>query len=77
MSRAWIIRLEKGEPGIRLGMTLAAMRALGLEASVRFTLPEELAGRRPDPELAALDRPIVPGGGFAGEGERWIGRELS
>ena len=36
VSRAWIIRLERGAPRIELGMTLRAMHALGLETSVRF-----------------------------------------
>jgi y4mF family transcriptional regulator len=41
VSRAWIIRLEQGAPRIELGMTLAAMRALGLETRVRFPEPLE------------------------------------
>jgi HTH-type transcriptional regulator/antitoxin HipB len=41
VSRAWIIRLERGAPRIELGMTLRTMRALGLETRVRFTQPPE------------------------------------
>ncbi|HEY7280311.1 MAG TPA: helix-turn-helix domain-containing protein, partial [Actinomycetota bacterium] len=37
VSRAWVIRLERGAPGIQLGKTLWAMQSLGLHTTVRFS----------------------------------------
>lgn len=46
VSRNTLARLERGDPGVSLGMYLKALRILGLESSLEFVAKDDPLGRK-------------------------------